>query len=189
MSEGSLLPGDSFTVRVGDRRGGGPGSEVYDATTLARLVAAVDRDGGGVYRALAASPVRVRITSEPRPDMLRVLGPSIVTPGEAFSINLVVFDPHRNVCEQYVGHAQILAPDGVEGLPRAVDFAPEHEGIRILDGVSVSSPGVYRIEIRDVQNGLRSVSNPVVCRESPDRRLLWGDLHCHSWGDPRRRAY
>jgi len=183
VAGGALRPGDRFTLRVGDRRRGGSGSEVYDSTTVARLVAAVDRDGGGVYRELAASPVRVVITSEPRADLLRVLGPSIIPPDEAFHLNVIAFDAHRNVCEQYEGVVHLIAPEGIQGLPGEIRFDPDHKGIRIIEGVRVSTPGVYRIEAKDPGQGLRALSNPILCQMAPERRLLWGDLHCHSWGD------
>jgi hypothetical protein len=183
VEEGALRPGDRFTLRVGDRRRGGPGSEVYDSTTVARLVAAVDRDGGGVYRELAASPVRVVITSEPRADLLRILGPSVVVPDEAFHLNVIAFDPHRNVCEQYEGDVQLIAPEGIRGLPGEIRFGPGHKGIRVIEGVRVSAPGVYRVEAKDRGRDLRALSNPILCERGPERRLLWGDLHCHSWGD------
>ncbi len=183
VEAGALRPGDRFTLRVGDRRQGGSGSEVYDSTTVARLAAAVDRDGSGVYRELASSPVRVVITSEPCADLLRVLGPSIVPPDEAFHLNVIAFDPHRNVCEQYEGEVHLTAPDGMCGLPEKVRFGPDQKGIRIIEGVRVSTPGVYRIEARDPGRDLRALSNPILCETDPERRLLWGDLHCHSWGD------
>lgn len=45
VTDGALEPGDRVTIRIGDRSHGGPGSEVYDATTDARLVVGVDRNG------------------------------------------------------------------------------------------------------------------------------------------------
>ena len=183
VAEGTLGLNDQFTVRVGDRRQGGPGSEIYDTTTAGRLSASVDRDGSGVYRELAGGPVRITITSEPRADMLRALGPSIVPPGEAFELNVIAFDPHRNVCEQYEGAVRLTAPDGVEGLPEVLRFDPEQKGICIVESVQISAPGVYRIELEDTEKGLKALSNPILCRVAPERRLLWGDLHSHSWGD------
>ena len=114
---------------------------------------------------------------------LDCLGPSIVAPGEAFDLNVIAFDPHRNVCEQYGGEIRLIAPDGVDGLPDSVSFGPDQKGICIVEGVRISGPGVYRIELRDDSGGLRALSNPILCRADPDRRLLWGDLHSHGWGD------
>ncbi len=183
VEQGTLQPGDKITVRVGDRRQGGPGSEVYDSTTVARLCAAVDRDGSGTYRELAASPVRVTITSEPRADLLRVLGPSVVEPAEQFAVHIVAFDPHRNVCAQYEGEVALCAPPEVTGLPDRVQFRPQDEGVIIIETVQITRPGVYRITAVDRANNLQALSNPIVCEPSPTRRLLWGDLHCHTWGD------
>jgi len=170
-------------VRVGDRRYGGPGSEVYDSTTLARLCAAVDRNGGGVFRELAASPARVTITSEPHADMLRLLAPSVVRPDEEFALHVIVFDRHRNVCEQYKGEVTLAPTDGISGLPNSVSFSPDDKGIAIIEGVRIAEPGVYRIQAADDENNLHALSNPTVCEREPRLHLLWGDLHCHSWGD------
>ncbi len=180
---GALKPGDQFTVQVGDREQGGSGSEVYDATTVGRLYASVDRNGSGVYRELAGNPRRITIRSEPRADMLRVLGPSIVTPGEAFGLNVIAFDPHRNVCEQYEGEVRFAVLGDIDGLPATFRFDSEQKGICIFEGVRILEPGVYRIEVEDAEKGLRALSNPILCQTDPAQRLLWGDLHSHGWGD------
>jgi hypothetical protein len=183
VEAGTLRAGERFTIYLGDRRGGGPGTEVYDSTTDARLHAAVDRDGSGRYRELAVSPVRVRVTSDPRPDLLRVLGPSVVAPDEPFALHLAVFDRNRNVCEQYAGEVRLAAPPAVTGVPEAVRFGPTDQGIVIIEGMRVTAPGLYRIQAGDGVSGLRAQSNPTVCEAAPAQRLLWGDLHQHSWGD------
>ncbi len=183
VEEGALQPGDEFTVRIGDRRSGGAGSEVYDATTLARLCAAVDRNGSGVYKSLAVSPARITIVSQPQADMLRVLGPSIVCPYEPFAVHLVVFDLNRNVCEQYSGEVTLQAPEGMLNLPSSVQFGPDDRGVVIIENVQVTQPGLYRVHAHDATGRLRAVSNPTLCQTAPQFRLLWGDLHCHSWGD------
>ena len=181
VSKGALRKGDWVSLRIGDRCGGGPGAEVYDSTTMARLEAAVDRNGGGEFVSIAGGETRIRITSEASADMLRILGPSIVEQGESFHLNLVAFDIHRNVCEQYQGVVQLTAPDNVSGLPDRVVFEPVHNGVLRLENVQIGHPGVYRLEARD--GDLRARSNPIFCQKSPDFRLLWGDFHSHAWGD------
>ena len=183
VEEGALIPGDTFALRVGDRREGSPGSEVYDSTTLARFVAAVDREGRGTFRELAASPVKVWITSDPRVDMLRVLGPSFVRPDEVFALHVMAFDAHRNVCEQYEGEIRLTMREGIQGLPGSIHFGPDQKGIEIIEKVRITTPGVYRLEAADEEHKLHAFSNPMVCQPGSKRRLLWGDLHCHTWGD------
>lgn len=184
VEKGELKSGDRFTICIGNRLHGGAGSEVYDATTLGRIVAAVDRDGTGTYRELECSPAKILITSEPRAGLLRALGPSIVSPGEPFALHLVVFDAHRNVCEQYGGEVHFSVPDpAVEGLPDSVFFGPEEKGIVILKGIRIAKPGLYRLAASDEAHHLVALSNPILCQENPGRRLLWGEFHCHSWGD------
>lgn len=189
VERGQLAPGDGFVLRVGDRRWGGAGSEVYDATTLARIVVAVDRAGGGTYRELAASPARALITSEPEATLLRVLGPSTALPGEPFALHLVAFDAHHNVCEQYQGDVRLALVGGarglvgVDGLPEVVRLGRDDKGSKILTGVRLAAPGLYRLAASDAAHGLQALSNPIDCRPSHERRLLWGQFHCHSWGD------
>ena len=184
VTDGVLAHGDRFTLRVGDRRQGGTGSEVYDSTTLGRFVIAVDRIGSGTYRTLACSPATIRITPEPHADMLRVLGPSVVAPEESFTLHLIAFDRHRNVCAQYRGTVALKSPGGTSGvLPQIVTFTAREQGILTIDNVRLSSPGLYRFAAGDEINGLQALSNPTLCETDPQRRLYWGELHCHSWGD------
>lgn len=184
VADGALMPGDRFTLRVGDRRHGGPGSEVYDSTTLGRFVFAVDRTGSGTFRSLACSPATVRICAEPHADLLRVLGPSIVAADEPFALHLIAFDRQRNVCDQYRGTVKLSAADvASEVLPPEVSFTAREQGILIIENIRLQLPGLFRIAAVDEHNGLQALSNPILCDPAPARRLFWGELHCHSWGD------
>lgn len=183
VSEGTLSSGDCVTIHIGDRRQGGAGSEVYDATTAARLVGGVDRDGTGIFKALADSPRRIRIVSEPVADLLRVLAPSIVTPDEPFNLHVQIFDPHRNVCEQFEGTVSFEPSSDIIGLPQALTFNLDNAGIRILEDVRVTTLGIHRIKARIDGTDLTASSNPIEVAAAPEHRLLWGEFHCHSWGD------
>lgn len=184
VTDGVLAPGDRFTLRVGERRQGGVGSEVYDATTLGRLEIAVDRSGSGTYRTLACSPATIRITAEPHADLLRVLGPSVVAPDEPFALHLIAFDRHRNVCDRYRGTVALSDLDSAyAGLPPTVTFTARDQGVLIIKDVRLASPGLYRFTATDEENSLHALSNPTHCEAAPKRRLFWGELHCHSWGD------
>ena len=183
VAEGSLRTGDRVSILIGDRRQGGPGSEIYDATTDARLVVGVDREGTGTFKALSDSPRRIRIVSEPVADLLRILAPSIVTPDEPFDLHVQIFDPHRNVCEQFVGTVSFEPSSDIVGLPDTLTFTSDDAGIRILQDVSITTPGIHRIEARIDGSALTATSNPIEVATEPSQRLLWGEFHCHSWGD------
>ena len=183
VEEGEMASGDTFTIRVGDRRQGGAGSEVYDATTLGRILGAVDRDGSGTYRELACNPARVLIVSDPRVSLLRVLGPSFTEVGEGFDVHVNLFDAHHNVCEQYEGEVVFSPVQGVEGVPSSVRFGGEDRGVVVVEGVRIVEPGVYRLQASERAFGQKALSNPIVCERTLRQRLLWGNLHCHGWGD------
>ncbi|MXX15617.1 MAG: DUF3604 domain-containing protein [Gemmatimonadetes bacterium] len=184
VDEGEMKAGDSFTIQIGDSSYGGAGSAVYDGTTLGRITSAVDRTGDGVYRELACNPCRIHITSNPVPALLRLLGPSIVTPDEAFALHLMAFDANHNICEQFEGRVTFSGPiSAVEGLPKSISLGSSDSGLVILEDIRISEPGLIRLIAEAERHGLRAVSNPILCKEQHDRRLLWGDLHCHGWGD------
>jgi len=183
VTDGVLSPGDRISIHIGDRRQGGVGSEVYDATTEARIAVGVDRDGSGVFKALTDSPRRIRIVSEPVPDLLRILAPSVVEPHERFDLHVQIFDPHRNICEQFEGRVRFKDRPNFDGLPDEVDFSSEDAGIRVLENVSITTPGIHRLAGFVENIDLAAHSNPIEAVEDPASRLLWGEFHCHSWGD------
>ena len=181
--EGSLESGDTVTVLIGDRRHGSPGSKVYVTTTLGRFLAAVDRDGSGNYRDLAGNPIRIHITPDAKPHLLRVLGPSIVAPGEFFDLHVVMFDLYRNICEPYQGGVNFEPLDGIEGLPSSIRFSRSDRGIKIIENLRMTKPGLFSIKAEDESETIGALSNPMICEKDPTHRLFWGDLHCHTYGD------
>ena len=52
--------------------------------------------------------------------------------------------------------------------------------ITVLEDLRISTPGIYRFEIRGEGSGVVGRSNPVVVRSAPSRRIFWGDGHGHS---------
>ena len=72
-------------------------------------------------------------------------------------------------------------PEGIAGLPESCLIGPGDRGVKILEGVSFSRPGLYRIPVRS-SAGL-FLSNPIVVQKQPRTRVYWGDVHAHGWGD------
>ena len=180
VSEGELRRGDQVVVRLGDRTGGGVGSEVFWTTTVGRLTFGIERDGD---IASAAPDAFVEVVCRDEPACLRLLGPSVVQPGEAFAMHLLVFDINRNLVETFRGDVLLRTPEGMAGLPNRVTFGPRAGGVVIIPDVSARQPGVYRVEAALDDGRLLACSNPVVCLRDPSPRVYWGELHAHGWGD------
>jgi len=184
VERGSLVPGDELCLVVGDTRCGGAGSEVYDVACHGRLVASVDRSGSLAYRQLRNGEARIQVVSDPEPALLRLLGPSIARPREAFALHLAVYDRNHNVCTQYRGTVELRADASpLDGLPPEVTLGPDNQGLAIIEDVTAREPGLIRIEASDRTHGLSTLGNPLLVQSDPKTLLLWGDLHSHSWGD------
>ena len=184
VERGTLAPGDELRLVIGDTSQGGPGSEVYDVTCQGRIVASVDRSGGLDYRQIRGGEIRLHVSSDPTPALLRLLGPSIARPDEPFALHLAVYDRNHNICTQYTGTVELRAEASqLNGLPREVRLGPKDAGFAIIQGVTAQAPGLLRIEAHDRAHALSTLSNPLLVQSDPETLLLWGDLHSHSWGD------
>lgn len=175
-----LLKGDEVIVRIGDRREGSVGSEVFWTATRGRFALSLL---DGEERRPAAPDVIVDNVHHHQPEHIRILGPSVAMPGEHFALNLVIFDRNRNVVEDFHGSVELHYPHGSTGLPSVVHFGPADRGAKVFSHVALSAPGVYRISGRIAGSDLTGSSNPVVCEEQPASRVYWGELHAHGWGD------
>ena len=184
VERGTLAPGDELGLVIGDTSQGGPGSEVYDVTCQGRIVASVDRSGGLDYRQIRGGEIRLHVSSDPTPTLLRLLGPSIARPGEPFALHLAVYDRNHNVCTQYTGTVELRAEASqLNGLPPEVRLGTKDAGFAVIQGVTAQAPGLVRIEAHDRAHALSTLSNPLLVQSDPETLLLWGDLHSHSWGD------
>jgi hypothetical protein len=175
-----LIKGDKIIVKIGDREGGSVGSEVFWTTTLGRLETTLLARKNPVK---SADDVFVNIIARDEPKCLRLLGPTVVTPGEKFSMNLVVYEINRNVTESFTGTVKFQVPENVTGLPDQHTFTKADKGIKVFENISIDNPGIFRVGICLEDKTLQSSSNPVICEANPAERIYWGDLHAHSWGD------
>ncbi|MGD8238032.1 MAG: hypothetical protein PVH68_05735 [Armatimonadota bacterium] len=183
VRSGVLRRGESFTVRLGDRRGGGVGSEVFWTATHGRILTAVDADGSGAFVGAKGNPFDFEVVADDEPKLIRLLGPTVAAVGEPFALHLGVFDRNRNVIETFTGCVSLSAPEGLEGVPQVVELAPEDRGLKVLENVTAQKPGVYRMEVRSEHGDSTWLSNPIVVEGDPSHRVFWGDVHAHGWGD------
>lgn len=175
-----LTKGDKVIVKIGDREGSSVGSEVFWTTTLGRLETTLVTNKETVK---AADDVFIDVICRSEPKCLRLLGPSVVTPGEKFSMNLVVYEINRNVVESFTGAVNFEVPGDVSGLPAEYTFTKADKGIKVFKNISIDKPGIFRVKVCSKDKVLQSNSNPVICEENPPERIYWGDLHAHGWGD------
>lgn len=183
VRDGVFAVGDRFTVRLGDRRRGGAGSEVFWTVTQGRLLTAVDPTGDGEFSGVRDNPFEFEVVAHSRPDGLQLLGPTVVDVGEKFALHLCVHDQNRNPVDSFTGAVEFLCPAGIMGLPAACTFTDEDKGVKVFEGVSATSVGVHRIGVRSAECPGLFFSNPVVAQRKPSRRIFWGDPHSHGWGD------
>jgi hypothetical protein len=181
VEAGVLRKGDSFTIRIGDRTRGGMGSEVFWSSTEAQFLLAVAQPNQELFEGVAGNPHSLHITHHPVAHLVRLLGPTVVAPGEPFAMHVGVFDRNRNLIENYEGHVEFIPPEHVWRLPDTYSFSATDGGLKIFEKVSIEKPGVYRIPCHGEAGNFHS--NPIVVQENPRTRIYWGDVHAHGWGD------
>ncbi|UCH79252.1 MAG: DUF3604 domain-containing protein, partial [Candidatus Coatesbacteria bacterium] len=118
----------------------------------------------------------VRLPGGP-PHHFRLVAPTCVVPGEPFAVKVAVLDEHNNLAGKPWKGKIALAGEGITG-PAKASFGEKDGNYLQLDGYAVNAPGVYRLTVRGGE--LAGRSNPIICRETWNRRVFWGDEHGHS---------
>jgi MYXO-CTERM domain-containing protein len=172
IEQGALEPGDTLTLRFGDREDRAScGHQVPD-----RALEDVPWRGwehiDGDFVLLDPSP-SFSVDALREPALLWASAPSILGPDEPARIKVAVLDALGN---------PIPAPE----LEVVVEQA--YGGVRATMGqdspgwvdlqLELGGPGIHRIRIEAGE--LTAVTNPIdVQTVTPQRRLYWGDLHSH----------
>jgi hypothetical protein len=187
-----LAPGDTITIRFGDRRQGSPGirlqtycESAFEFRVLADPIATYD------YVAIPESP---KIAIVPGPGVRwRAVLPSMVRAGEPFRLSIKADDKWGNP-SNLMDRTLRLAADGttVAGLPETLRFA-RGSFAAVADGLRVTGAGDVAIRVLDEQGEELCRSNPlrVVANDAPLVHF-WGDTHGQSnetLGTNDARAY
>jgi hypothetical protein len=174
-----LKPGDTLTIRFGDRRQGSPGirlqtycEDAFEFRVFVDALATYD------YVPLPDSP-KVAIVPGPPASWQAVL-PSMVRAGEPFRLGLKATDKWGNVSNRASGLAKLEASAAVVGLPDTVTFK-DGEFYPTIEGLRVEAPGEVEIVLRAADGRELCRSNPltVVAAEAPLVHY-WGDTHGQS---------
>lgn len=182
VQSGSFRVGESMTVRLGDRRDGGVGSEVFWAVTNGLVELAVEPDGNGIAYGVEDNPFYFEVIADKTPRLIRLLGPSRCAVNTPFDMHLGVFDRNGNVIESFTGTVSFSNMSSVQGIPEAYTFTTGDQGNRIFRNVKVEAAGIYRIRVHYGTDQIYT-ANPMVAEDSLEQSVYWGDIHCHSWGD------
>ncbi|MCE7988927.1 MAG: DUF3604 domain-containing protein [Caldilinea sp. CFX5] len=181
-----LPAGDQVTVVIGDRSAGGPGIEVVHHPTYGdwQLLCTVDRLGVGNFVEQNDMPT-LRVVSAP-PSQLLVHLPSQTPLNVASDLQISVLDRYGNHVEGYAGRFQAAVEDAGHTTTDFVIEPADGGSKRFTGGVVFTQPGVQRIQVTTVDQAsvpLVGRSNPSVCQAEPlAYKLLWADLHGHTWG-------
>jgi len=174
-----LAPGDTITVRFGDRRFGSPGIRVqtyceseFELRVFADAIATYD------YVALRESP---KISIVPGPGVgWSALLPTCVRAGEPFRLALKVDDKWGNPSDRVERTVRLVADGAIAGLPGTVRLQQGKFGA-VVDGLSAAEPGEISVRVLDETGSELCRSNPL--RIAPrDAGLVhfWGDTHGQS---------
>ncbi|MEZ5842974.1 MAG: DUF3604 domain-containing protein [Hyphomicrobiaceae bacterium] len=176
-----LKPGDTITVRFGDRRQGSPGirlqtycERVFQFRVFADPIATYD------YVAIENSP---SIAIVPGLGVtFRAVLPTLIRVGAPFRLSLKADDKWGNPSDLVERTVRLRSSAPVEGLARIARFI-KGSFATVLDGLVVAAPAdALTIDVIDDETGtLLARSNPLrVAPEETEILHFWGDTHGQS---------
>ena len=171
LAGSDLKEGDTIIVTYGDTSGGSPGYRVQNfSNDRAAFPLFVDLDGTDRFLTLPIQNIRISGT-----DVAGVHGfvPSIVTPGEKFTLSVRFEDRFANKAEPPFPNLEIRLNGKSFRRLNSVT-----EGIVLLEGLVLNDPGVYRFSFHASE--FEGVANPILVDANPSYRIYWGDTHGHS---------
>ncbi len=197
LVQGEITEGDQIEIELGDRNGGGSGTNVLTVPRTLRIaciygiemdpVLELAQEDPGHFccyaspREIENSP-RINIIPAP-PVRLRLYAPSVARPGKNFELLVNFCDEFGNpsiLTEEYKGFLAI-GNDIIQ-----VKCAPGTDLLKLP--AILMQLGIHRLTMDF--NGQKFESNPVLC-DKQATPIHWGDLHVHSYysdgiGEPRR---
>ncbi|HHW10118.1 MAG TPA: DUF3604 domain-containing protein [Firmicutes bacterium] len=124
VEDGVWAVGDTITLRLGDRRRGSVGSEVFWAVTEGTLLVAVSPQPGHKFQGVAGNPFTFQVVAA-QAARLRVLGPTVAAVGVPFAVHVSVYDINGNPAVDFAGTVRLACDEGaVEVLGEASAPAP-----------------------------------------------------------------
>ena len=174
-----LAPGDTITIRFGDRRFGSPGIRLqtycereFEFRVFADPIATYD------YIALPDSP---RIAIVPGPGVRwRAVTPTLVRVGEPFRLNIKAEDKWGNPSNQIDRVLKLESSSPVIGLPETLHFK-KGDFAAVIGGLMSKEVAALTINVLDERREELCRTNPLrVGPSDADLVHFWGDTHGQS---------
>jgi hypothetical protein len=174
-----LAPGDTITIRFGDRRKGSPGIRVqtycereFEFRVFADPIATYD------YVALPGSP---RIAIVPGPGVRWfAIAPTAVRVGAPFRLALKIDDKWGNPSDLVDRTVRLASTHPIDGLPDTVTLAAGKFGA-VIENLRVTEAAPIDILVLDENGRELCRTNPLrVLPASADLLHFWGDTHGQS---------
>lgn len=169
-----LAPGDTITIRFGDRRQGSPGIRVqtycesaFQFRVHADPIATYD------YVELPESP-RIAIVPGPGAKWFAI-APTLVRVGSPFRLALKIDDKWGNPSDLIDETVTLDCDSAIEGLPKQLQLEKGRFG-GVIDGLMLAAPGDARVRVV-------SSSGRVLCSSNPIRAIAASGELVHFWGD------
>ncbi len=169
-----LAPGDTITIRFGDRRFGSPGIRLqtyceseFEFHVLVDAIATYD------YVALPESP-KIKIAPGPGVNWFAFL-PTSVRAETPFRLALKIDDKWGNPSDLVDRSVRLVADGAIAGLPATVRLDNGRFGA-VIDGLRVAEPGEVSIRVLDD-------TDKELCRSNPLRVMPKDTALVHFWGD------
>jgi len=111
---------------------------------------------------------------------LHIVLPSVVRPGEEFTLRAVMMDAAGMPDESFTGRVPIRASAPGLRVPKFIEFTPDGFGMATGEGLVAEQEGGYHV-VAEPEGcpGRPPTSNAVLCRQCGPR-LYWGDIHVHT---------
>ncbi len=174
-----LKENDKIIIRIGDRRFGSPGVRLqtfcekkFDFKILVDPFATQDFIPlpDGRHPEISIVPTIGK--------NWKLVAPSLRRPKEKFRISIKCEDKWGNPSNKVRMVFFLHSKEKIIGLPKKITFKKGQFSVIIHD-LNIHKEGVYKIELKDVDNNILTISNPIIIKNSTFAHF-WSDMHGQS---------
>ena len=177
--KGFFRKGDKLMINFGDPKGGCPGmrmqtfcEETFEFKVL------VDAFATYQYIEVPDSPV-LKIVPGPSAKW-KVQVPTMRKKEEPFNIRIISEDRWGNPTKKLETNFKISSNLPINGLQKKINSKSQKNGVLLIEGLTVSSPGDLKIDLFNSEGDRLTSSNPLRIVKDSELTHYWGELHGQS---------